>query len=234
MTAMKQRFNKYLKNKRGQVFLVCTVIIIIYMLSFITIVYELNLTQFSKNTEIKDFQSSYENFKTETSNFMKSMLANYSQITTIIDSNATAGQLLEDWLNFAEQQMFAKGYFAVFEINEIIPITTPIELVKGNGFLSITANIDVYLECNYLSIDVELQNYFRYELSYTNTATTAEINFYYVTLLNTIYMGYSQVTVNSLATLNLNNGTYIYSSPLVATDVVEGITSDQIIVTLVV
>jgi len=222
------------KNNKAQIFLICTIIITIYMLSFITIIYELNVTQYSRTTELNEFQATYDNFKTETNAFMNGMLANYSQIATVIDSNITAGTILQNWLDFAESQILTKGYFAVLEINEIVPVTLPIEVVKGNGFISIRANIDIYLECNYLSIDTELQYDNRYTIEYTNTATTTIINFYYETNYGTNYIGYADVTINGSAATNYYNGTYIYNTPVVATDVIQGITPEQIIVSLTV
>jgi len=222
------------KKNKAQIFLICTIIITIYMLSFITIVYELNVTQYSRTTELAEFQATYDNLKTETNAFMKGMLTNYSQIATVIDSNITAGTILQNWLDFAESQILAKGYFAILEINEIVPVTLPIEVAKGNGFVSIRANINIYLECNYLTIDTELQYDYRYTIEYTNTATTTVINFYYVTSYGITYLGYADVTVNTLATTNYYNGTYVYNVPAVATDVIQGITPEQIIVSLTV
>ena len=134
---------KLKNNRKAQIFLVCTIIITIYMLSFITIVYELNFTQYSRTTEITEFKATYENLKTETGAFMKGMLANYSQIATLIDSNITAGTYLQNWLDFVEAQIVAKGYFVVLEINEIVPVTLPIEIAKGDGYTSIRANVDI-------------------------------------------------------------------------------------------
>ncbi|MCK5299222.1 MAG: hypothetical protein KAJ76_09965, partial [Candidatus Heimdallarchaeota archaeon] len=130
----RNKIKQFMKdNKRGQIFLVCAVIMTIYMLSFINIVYELNRTQYTEGLEIEEFQSAFDNFRTETNDYVISMLANFSQPATIIDSNTTAGLILQDWLDFAEVQMLGKGYIAVFEIDELIPAVLPVELVSTNG-----------------------------------------------------------------------------------------------------
>ena len=64
-----------------------------------------------------------------------------------------------------------------------------------------------------------------------NTATNG-----YVTLLlddgaDFYNLGYAEVTVNGSPTVNLYNGTYIYSAPLAPGDVIQCTTSEQIIVT---
>lgn len=214
-------------NKSGQIFLVCTVIITIYMLSFITIVYELNVNQYSRNTEIAEFQSSYENFRTETEGFMKGMIANYSSIVTVIDSDATATQYLQNWLDFSERQLLEKGYFAVFQINSL-------SLAKADGFISLDVDFDLYMECNYMTIDTNLPYSYLYTVSYTNTATTAIVSFSYDFNTVTNNIGYATVTINGAPTTNLYNGSYIYGTPLVAGDVILAITEDQIEVTLTV
>ena len=225
---VKKFLKSYLKdNKKAQVFLVCTVIITIYMLSFITIIYELNVNQYSRQAEITEFQAAYENFKTESDNFIHGMIANYSSVVTIIDSNATANTYLQNWLDFAEGQLFETGFFAVFEINSLL-------VAKGNGYVSLIADIDLFMECNYMTIDTQLLYSYRYTLTYTNTATEAIISFYYDTSLSTNYIGYGTVTVNAAATTTNYNGTYIYGTPLVGGDVVQGITNNQILVILTV
>ena len=225
---IKKSLKSYLNSdKKAQVFLVCTVIITIYMLSFITIIYELNVNQYSRQAEITEFQAAYENFKTETDNFIFGMIANYSSVVTIIDSNATANTYLQNWLDFAEGQLFETGYFAVFEINNLI-------VAKGNGYVSITADIDLFMECNYMTIDTQLLYSYRYTITYTNTAIEAIINFYYDTNLETNFIGYATVTVNAVATTTFYNGTYTYAAPLVGGDIVQGITNDQILVILTV
>ncbi|MCK5046373.1 MAG: hypothetical protein KAS22_07325, partial [Candidatus Heimdallarchaeota archaeon] len=94
----RNKIKQFMKdNKRGQIFLVCAVIMTIYMLSFINIVYELNRTQYTEGLEIEEFQSAFDNFRTETNDYVISMLANFSQPATIIDSNTTAGLILQDW-----------------------------------------------------------------------------------------------------------------------------------------
>jgi len=110
MNKKKSFLAKLQSSKKGQIFLVCTVIIIIYLLSFISIVFELNKNQYSQNVEINDIINAYENFKIETQDFMLGMLANYSLPATLIDSNVTAASFLQDWLDFAERQMIARGY----------------------------------------------------------------------------------------------------------------------------
>lgn len=233
---MKQnKFKQFLKdNKKGQIFLVCTVIMTIYMLSFINIVYELNRTQYTEEIAVNEFQATFDNFRTETDEYVISMLANFSQPATIIDSNATAGTILQSWLDFAEIQMLSKGYIAVFEIDELIPAVLPIELVSTNGRMSFRGDIDVYMECNYMSIVTQLSYSVNYTLVYTNTATNAIIDFYYETVFGINYLGYSQVTVNAAATTDLYNGTYIYSAPLAPGDIVVGVSAEQVIVTLTV
>ncbi|MGC9778273.1 MAG: hypothetical protein HZR80_03435 [Candidatus Heimdallarchaeota archaeon] len=220
-----------LKGKRkGQIFLVCTVIMIIYMLSFVNIIYELNKTQYTKAIDTQEFQAAYENFKTETNNFVIAMLANYSLITTVIDSNATAGTILQNWLDFAEMQMISKGYVAVFEIDEIVPVILPILLANVNGRLTFIGDVDVYMESNYMTIDTQFSFNLNYTISYVNTAINAIIEFSSQSLLGISYIGYAQVTINGLPTTNLNNGTYIYSAPLAPGDIIQGVTAEQIIV----
>ncbi|NHJ31987.1 MAG: hypothetical protein FK732_03910 [Asgard group archaeon] len=219
-------------NKKGQIFLVCAVIMTIYMLSFINIVFELNRTQYTEGIEIREFQATFDNFRTETNDFVVNMLANFSQPATIIDSNITAGIILQNWLDFSEVQMLGKGYIAVFDIDEIIPGVLPVELVSANGRMSFRGDIDVFMECNYMSIVTQLSFNFSYSLTYTNTATNAIIDFYYETVLGITYLGYSQVTVNAAPTIDLFNGTYIHSAPLAPADIVVGTSADQVIVTL--
>jgi hypothetical protein len=226
---------RFLKdNRKGQIFLVCAVIMTIYMLSFINIVYELNRTQYTEELEINEFQAAFDNFRTETDAYVITMLANFSQPATIIDSDTTAGLILQDWLDFAAVQMLAKGYIAVFEIDELIPGVQPVELINVNGVVSFRGDIDVYMECNYMSIVTQLSYDISYTLTYTNTATNAIIDFYVDTTLEINYLGYAQVTVNAGPTVDLFNGTYIYSAPLVGGDVVVGISPEQVIVTLTV
>ncbi|NHJ40391.1 MAG: hypothetical protein FK731_10200 [Asgard group archaeon] len=232
---MKSILNKKtFKDKKGQIFLVCTIIIAIYMLSFISIIYELNVAQYSETNAVKEFENSFQNFRTETNNFVISLLANFSQPASIITSDAIAGQLLQDWLNFAELQMISKGYIAIFDIDEIIPITTPVELVNVNGRLGFRGTIDVYLECSYMSIDTQFNYNMNYTLSYVNTATNALIEFSLQTLTGIEYLGYATVTVNAGATTNYYNGTYLASAPLVGGDTIQATTTEQIIVTYVV
>jgi hypothetical protein len=232
-TMKKNKFKQFLKdNKKGQIFLVCTVIMTIYMLSFINIVYELNRTQYTEELEINEFQAAFDNFRTETDSYVINMLANFSQPATIIDSNLTAGTILQSWLDFAEIQMVSKGYIAIFEIDELIPAVLPVELVSTNGRMSFTGDIDVYMECNYMSIEIQLSYNIDYILTYTNTASNAIIDFYSDSIHGINYLGYSQVTVNAAATIDLFNGTYIYGTPLAPGDVVVGVSPEQIIVTL--
>ena len=229
----RNKIKQFMKdNKRGQIFLVCAIIMTIYMLSFINIVYELNRTQYTEGLEIEEFQATFDNFRTETNTYVISMLANFSQPATIIDSNITAGLILQDWLDFAEVQMLSKGYIAVFEIDELIPAVLPVELVSANGRMSFRGDIDVFMECNYMSIETQLSYNINYTLVYTNTATNAIIDFYYETVYGITYLGYSQVTVNAAATADLYNGTYIYSAPLVPGDVVLGVSAEEVLVTL--
>lgn len=220
------------KRKKAQIFLVCTIIITIYMLSFITIVYELNVNQYSRTTELTEFQATYDNLKTETDAFIKGLLANYTLPTSVIADEIDAGAVLQTWLDFAEARILAKGYFAVLEINEIVPVTQPIAIGNGDGFASIQANIDIYMECNYLSIDTE----FQYNYLYTMDASVGSslISVYYTSIYGVNYIGYADVTVNGAATTNLYDGTYTYSAPLVAGDVIQAITPEQIIITLTV
>jgi hypothetical protein len=225
---------KLLKDRKGQIFLVCTVIITIYMLSFINIVYELNVTQYTEINAIEEFEDVYQNFRTETNNYIISLLANFSQPGSIITTNAIAGQLLQDWLDFAELQMFSKGYIAIFEIDEIIPITLPVELVNANGRLGFRGDIDVYLESSYMSIDTQFSYNMNYTLAYVNTATNALIEFSLQTLTGIEYIGYATVTVNAGATTSYYNGTYLAGAPLVGGDTIEATTEEQIIVTYVV
>lgn len=225
---------KLQSSKKGQIFLVCTVIIIIYLLSFISIVFELNKTQYSQTVEINDIKNAYENFRIETKDYMLGMLANYSLPATLIDSNATAGSFLQDWLDFAEKQMIARGYIAIFEIDEIIPTTLPIEIVNINGRASIRAYIDVLLENNYLTIDTQLIYYFSYSSTYINTATNGYITLSYDNSYDQNFVGYADVRVNGAVTVNLYNGTYVYSAPLAPGDIIQCTTSEQIIVTRVV
>lgn len=229
----RNKIKQFMKDKkRGQIFLVCAVIMTIYMLSFINIVYELNRTQYTEGLEIEEFQATFDNFRTETNAYVISMLANFSQPATIIDSNTTAGLILQDWLDFAEVQMLSKGYIAVFEIDELIPAVLPVELVSINGHMSFRGDIDVYMECNYMSIVTQLSYNIDYTLTYTNTATNVIIDFYYDTVFGITYLGYSQVTVNAAATTDLYNGTYLYTAPLAPGDVVIGVSAEQVIVTL--
>ncbi|MHA1125669.1 MAG: hypothetical protein ACTSO7_08430 [Candidatus Heimdallarchaeota archaeon] len=225
---------KLKSSKRGQIFLVCTVIIIIYMLSFITIIFELNKNQYTQIVETKDIENAFENFKVETNNFMLGMLANYSLPATLIDSNATASIFLQDWLDFAEKQMIARGYIAIFEIDEIVPVTLPIEIVKINGRMAIRAYIDVMLANNYLTIDTQLVCYYNYSTTYVNTATNGYITLYCEDSYNQNFVGYAEVTVNGATTANLYNGTYVYSAPLAPGDVIQCVTTDQIIITRIV
>lgn len=204
------------------------------MLSFISIVYELNVTQYSETNAVEEFENAYQNFRTETNNFVFSLLANFSQPTSVITSDAIAGQLLQDWLDFAELQMIGKGYIAIFEIDEIIPITTPVELVNVNGRLGFRGTVDVYMESSYMSIDTQFNYNINYTLSYVNTATNALIEFSFQTLTGTEYIGYATVTVNAGATTNYYNGTYLAAAPLVGGDTILAITDEQIIVTYVV
>jgi hypothetical protein len=224
-------FIKKIKSaKRGQIFLVCTVIIVIYLLSFISIVFELNKTQYSQTIEINNMNNAFENFKTETGDYMKGMLANYSLPATLIDSNVTAATFLQAWLDFAEKQMVSNGYMAIFEIDQITPIN-PIEVVQVNGRMSIEAYIDVLLASNYLTIDTQLSYYFSYETTYVNTVTNGYITLTLDDGANINNLGYAEVTVNGGTTVNLYNGTYVYSAPLGAGDVIECTTIEQIIVT---
>jgi hypothetical protein len=231
---MKSILKKNLKDKKGQIFLVCTVIITIYLLSFINIIYELNVNQYTEATAVEEFEAAYQNLRTETNDYVVSLLANYTQPGSIITTNAIAGQLLQNWLDFAELQMISRGYIAIFEINEIIPITTPVELVTANGFAGFRGVIDVYMECNYLSIETQFSYDFNYTISYVNTATNALIEYAYRSLYGLEYLGYATVTVNAAPTTSYNNGTYLAAAPLVGGDVIVGTTTDQIIVTYVV
>ncbi len=233
MNKKKSFLAKLQSSKKGQIFLVCTVIIIIYLLSFISIVFELNKNQYSQNVEINDIINAYENFKIETQDFMLGMLANYSLPATLIDSNVTAASFLQDWFDFAERQMIARGYIAIFEIDQI-SAPEPIQIVKINGKMAITANIDVLLENNYLTIDRSLTFYFDYSTTYLNTATNGYITLSYQDASSQNYVGYAEVTVNGAATINLYNGTYIYSAPLAPGDVIQCITAEQIIVTRII
>jgi len=221
-------------NTNGQIFLVCTVIIIIYMLSFISIIYELNQSEYNRTSDISEFTATYNNFKTETDLFITSLLANYTQLGSIITTNATAGQIIQNWLDFAEQQMLQKGYVAVFEIDQYISPAIPVELVTANGRIGFRGDIDVYMESNYMSIDVQFSYNWNYTISYVNTATTALIQFNHQTVYSEILIGYAEVTVNAGATVDLYNGSYLFGAPLVGGDTVVGTTTDQIIVTLVV
>ncbi|NHJ48057.1 MAG: hypothetical protein FK733_09740 [Asgard group archaeon] len=231
---MKSILKKNWKDRKGQIFLVCTVIITIYLLSFINIIYELNVNQYTETTTVEEFEAAYQNFKTETNGYVTSLLANYTQPGSIIATNATAGQLLQSWLDFAELQMISRGYIAIFEINEIIPTTVPVELVSSNGFVGFRGLIDIYMECNYLSIDTQFSYDMNYTLSYVNTATNALIEFSFGSLSGIEYLGYATVTVNAAPTTSYNNGTYLAAAPLVGGDVIEATTADQIIVTYVV
>ncbi|MHA1186660.1 MAG: hypothetical protein ACTSSK_07270 [Candidatus Heimdallarchaeota archaeon] len=233
MNKKKSFLAKLQSSKKGQIFLVCTVIIIIYLLSFISIVFELNKNQYSQNVEINDIINAYENFKIETQDFMLGMLANYSLPATLIDSNVTAASFLQDWLDFAERQMIARGYIAIFEIDQI-SAPEPIQIVNINGKMAITADIDVLLENNYLTIDTQLAFYFDYSITYLNTATNGYITLSYQDASSQNYVGYAEVTVNGGATINLYNGTYIYSAPLAPGDVIQCITAEQIIVTRII
>ncbi|MBN1331135.1 MAG: hypothetical protein JXA54_16810 [Candidatus Heimdallarchaeota archaeon] len=219
-------------NTKGQVFLVCTVIIIIYMLSFISIVYELNQNQYNRTSDINKFTASYNNFKTETDSFITSLIANYTQPGSIIVTNATAGQIIQNWLDFAEEQMIQKGYVAIFEINQYISPAIPVELVTTNGRIGFRGNIDVYMKSNYMSIDVQFSYNCNFTLSYVNTATSALIQFTHQTVYSENFIGYAEVTVNAGLTINLYNGTYLFGAPLVSGDTVVGTTENQIIVNL--
>ncbi len=219
-------------NTKGQVFLVCTVIIIIYMLSFISIVYELNQSQYNRTSDINEFTAAYNNFKTETDLFIISLIANYTQPGSIITTRAIAGQIIQNWLDFAELQMLQKGYVAVFEIDPYISPAIPVDLITANGQIGFRGNIDVYMESNYMSIDVRFSYSLDYTLSYVNTATTALIQFTQETVYGDNLIGYAEVTVNAGATTAFYNGTYLYGAPLVGGDTVVGTTPEQIIVTL--
>lgn len=201
------------------------------MLSFINIVFELNQNQYAQTVAIDDIKNAFENFKIETNDFMLGMLANYSLPATLIDSNATASTFLQDWLDFAEKQMVARGYIAIFEIDEIIPTTLPIEIVKINGRMAVRANIDVLLANNYLTIDRQLFFYYNYSTTYINSATNGFINLYYEDNYDQNFVGYADVTVNGLPTGNFYNGTYVYSAPLAPGDVIQCVTAEQIIIT---
>jgi hypothetical protein len=192
------------------------------------------VNQYTETTATEEFEASYQNFRTETNDFVISLIANYTQPGSYITTNAIAGQLLQNWLDFSELQMVSRGYIAIFEINEIVPITTPVELVTANGFVGFRGYIDVYMECNYLSIDTQFVYEMNYTLTYVNTASNALIEFAFRSLYGLEYLGYATVTVNAAPTLNYNNGTYLAAAPLVGGDVVEATTQDQIIVTLVV
>jgi len=224
-------FKKLLKEKKGEIFLVCTIIIIIYMLSFIGILYELNVKQYNKTIEVQDFEAAFSNFQTETNNFVKSLLANYSQPLTIIVSNATAVQLMTNWLTFAEQQLALRGYTAVFAVEQTVE---PFLLRKANGFIGLQGRISVYLSCTYETIDTQFRYNINYTLSFTNQPTYALIELMGHSTSGDFYIGYAEVTVNGGATTSYYNGTYYYSAPLVATDTIQAITNEQIIVTYVV
>jgi len=230
---MKQlnQFKRLTKEKKGQIFLVCTVIIIIYMLSFIGIVYELNVRQYTKTIETQNFEAAFENFQTESTQFVHSLMANYSQPLTIIVSNATAIQLMTDWLTFAEQQFSLRGYTAVLEIDQTV---VPFQLVKANGFIGFQGRIAVYVSCSYETIDTQFTYEVNYTLSYVNQPTYALIELSYQSSEGISLIGFADITVNGAPTTNYYNGTYYYSAPLVATDTVQAITDDQIIVTLIV
>jgi len=201
------------------------------MLSFINIVFELNQNQYAQTVAIDDIKNAFENFKIETNDFMLGMLANYSLPATLIDSNATASTFLQDWLDFAEKQMVARGYIAIFEIDEIVPITLPIEIVKINGRMSVRAYIDVLLANNYLTIDRQLICYYNYSTTYINSATNSFITLYYEDSYDQNFVGYADVTVNGLPTANFYNGTYVFSAPLAPGDVIQCVTAEQIIIT---
>ena len=229
---IKMKFKRMKNNqkndkKKGQIFLVCTIIIIIYMLSFIGVIYELNAYQYTQAIEMEKFQSTYENFETETNNFVLALTANATQPGTIITSNAVAAQFLQDWLDFAEKEIITKGYAAFFDIDELSP-TLPVEIVNVNTRVGFRANIDVYMKSNYMTIDTQFSYNFNYIISYVNTATNARITFRFENQFGVKYIGYAIVTVNNLATTDWNNGTYIYSSPLVAGNIIRAISLEQI------
>ncbi|MHA1244828.1 MAG: hypothetical protein ACTSP7_09695, partial [Candidatus Heimdallarchaeota archaeon] len=69
---------------------------------------------------------------------------------------------------------------------------------------------------------------------YLNTATNGYITLSYQDASSQNYVGYAEVTVNGGATINLYNGTYIYSAPLAPCDVIQCITAEQIIVTRII
>ncbi|TFG01481.1 MAG: hypothetical protein EU542_06890 [Promethearchaeota archaeon] len=217
------------KKKRGEVFLVCTVVMIIYMLSFISVIYELNQTQYDQQTDTAEFEEAYHNFYVETKQFMHSLLANYSQPGSIITDDITAGQILDQWLEFSEQQMTERGYFASFEINWITP-GQPLEITEGDGFISIYCLIDVFLACNYLTIETQIETDLIYQLNYSNLVADALITFYYETIIERVYLGYSTVEVNGSPTESWLNGTYYHSSLLGAGDNIVATASNGIIV----
>jgi hypothetical protein len=231
---MKKLLKTNLKNKKGQIFLVCTVIITIFLLSFMNIIYELNVNQYTQQNAVKEFEANYQNFRSETNDFVISLMANFSQPGSIIVSDVIAGQLLQNWLDFAELQMISRGYIAIFEINEIIPTVQPVELVNVNGRIGFLGLIDVYMESSYMTIDTQFSYNINYTLSYVNTATNALIEFTLETLTGIEYLGYATVTVNAGPTTSFNNGTYLASAPLVGGDTIEATTVDQLIVTYVV
>ncbi|NHJ84146.1 MAG: hypothetical protein FK734_01705 [Asgard group archaeon] len=231
---LQSNFKKLKQNKRAQIFLVCTVIMTIYMLSFVNIVYELNVQQYNKTIETDEFEAAFDNLRTETNDFIISMMANFSQPTTIITSNIIAGQILQNWLDFAQQQIVSKGYVAVLEIDDIIPTTLPVELLNQNGRIAFTGTIDVYMECNYMTIDTQFNYEIEYLVSYTNTATEAIIDVYYNSLVGSSYIGYAIVTVNAASTTSYYNGSYIYPAPLVGGDTIQCTTPEQILITYVV
>ncbi|MEA2071407.1 MAG: hypothetical protein U9O98_08965 [Asgard group archaeon] len=225
---------KIKKGKRGQIFLVCTIIIIIYMLSFINVVYELNESQYTRPLQIAEFENTYQNFKTETRALIHTVLVNYTQPGTVITGNFSASQIVDQWLIYAEDRMLEKGYNAQFEIIPLLPPTLPVRVAKGNGYASILCNISIYMTCNYLTIDTELHIYHNYEIDYQNSTTFSSIILEYENIYNKGYEGYANVTINGIPAENLYNGTYLHSSPLGSGDIIQAITNENVIITRIV
>jgi len=130
--------------------------------------------------------------------------------------------------------MIQKGFVAVFELDEIVPVVLPVELVTSNGRIGFRGDIDVYMECNYMSIEVQWKYNFNYTLTYVNTATTALIEFSCQTIYSVNLLGYAQVTVDGGPTTNFYNGTYLYGTPLTGGETIQATSTEQIIVTLIV
>ncbi|MBD3189855.1 MAG: hypothetical protein GF308_04390 [Candidatus Heimdallarchaeota archaeon] len=196
-------------NKKGQIFLVCTVIMTIYMLSFINIIYELNEKQFSYSPETTELEELYDNFIMETEDLLENLLINYTQPTSTMDE-AAATQYLQNWLDFIEARFIRRGYLAVIEIDPV----NSLDLSSGNSYESIECYLNIYLESNYLTIETQLQSKFNYSLIYTpNPGVDASVTFFYETLTERFYIGYGSVAINGQPTTDYFNGTYYYNLP---------------------